>query len=61
MGLAGQQFEYRLAGHEDEFEGRRPRVPVWIESVLDARLTDGELRLGPTLAGLSILNRVRRG
>lgn len=59
--LPDSNFEYRLAGHEHEFEGRRPRVPVWIESVLDTRLTEDELRLEPTLAGLSILNRVRRG
>jgi hypothetical protein len=59
--LPDSNLEYRLPGHEQEFEGRRPRVPVWIESVLDTRLTEDELRLEPTLARLSILNRVRRG
>jgi EVE domain len=59
--LPDSNYEYRLAGHQAEFEGRYPRVPVWIESVLDTRLTEDELRLEPTLAGLSILNRVRRG
>ena len=59
--LPDSNFEYRLAARKHEFEGRRPRVPVWIESVLDTRLTEDELRLEPTLAGLSILNRVRRG
>ena len=59
--LPDSNLQYRLAGHEHEFEGRRPRVPVWIEAVLEERLTEDELRLQPTLAGLSILNRVRRG
>ena len=59
--LPDSNYEYLVAGHEHEFEGRDPRVPVWIEAVLDARLTEDELRLEPTLAGLSILNRVRRG
>ena len=59
--LPDSNLEYRLTGHEHEFEGRRPRVPVWIESVLDTRLNEDELRLEPTLAGRSILNRVRRG
>ncbi len=59
--LPDSNLQYRLVGHEREFEGHRPRVPVWIESVLDTRLTEDELREVLTLAGLSILNRVRRG
>jgi hypothetical protein len=59
--LPDDNLEYQLPGHEDEFEGRRPRVPVLIESVLNSRLTEDEVRGEPALAGLSILNRVRRG
>jgi predicted RNA-binding protein with PUA-like domain len=53
--------DYRLPGHEDEFQGYKTRVEVGIESVLDTPFTEDELRLEPALANLSILNRVRRG
>lgn len=42
--MPDSNLQYRLVGHEREFEGRRPRVPVWIEAVLATRLTEDELR-----------------